>query len=390
MDKIETLDIHPRNKILIYQKYVLGKISWHLTVTRISTTWIKENLDNMVSNYVRSWLELPVNGTLKITTLSKSKYGLNFINISTRFTQCQLTFRNALKNSSNKNINKLHQITKKSHIQTESYLSTRDAIKKIRMSTETQIKEELTTQSLVIKSIWEQGCTKYNTPWCKVLDSLPRNLYSFVTRYLSNCLANGTNAVKWGIATSAKCLFCNENQTLQHVISSCKTSLNEGRWNWRHDSILINIARFVSKVPGVKVYCDVENTEFQTPSVITGDQERPDIVVIKDKSCKVLELTVGFETNMLKNSQRKTERYKNLIRRLESDYDVEYFDLSMGGIGVIGSESKNLRKMFIDLGLSTDESDYLVRKVINVCLRSTYYIFCRRNKQWEGPSLLAW
>ena len=166
--------------------------------------------------------------------------------------------------------------------------------------------------------------------------------------------------------------------------------MNEGRWNWRHDSILINIARFVSKVPGVKVYCDVKNTEFQTPSVITGDQERPDIVVIKDKSCKVLELTVGFETNMLKNSQRKTERYKNLIRRLESDYDVEYFDLSMGGIGVIGSESKNLRKMFIDLGLSTDESDYLVRKVINVCLRSTYYIFCRRNKQWEGPSLLAW
>ena len=95
MDKIDTLDLHPRIKILIYQKYILGKISWHLTVTRISTTWIKENLDNMVSNYIRSWLELPVNGTLKIATLSKSKYGLNFIPISTRFTQCQLTFRNA-------------------------------------------------------------------------------------------------------------------------------------------------------------------------------------------------------------------------------------------------------------------------------------------------------
>ena len=390
MDKIDALDIHSRNKILIYQKYILGKISWHLTVTRISTTWIKENLDNMVSNYIRSWLELPVNGTLKIATLSKSKYGLNFIPISTRFTQCQLTFRKALKNSSNKNINELHQVTKKgNNIQVESYLSTRDAIKKIRLSAETQIKEELTTQSLVIKSIWEQGCTKYNNPWCKVLDALPRNLYSFATRYLSNTLANGSNAVKWGIATSAKCLFCNETQTLQHVISSCKTSLNEGRWNWRHDSILINIARFLNKLPGVKVYCDVENTEFLTPSIITGDEQRPDLVVIKDKSCKVLELTVGFETNMVKNSQRKSERYKNLITRLATNYNVEYFDLSMGGIGVICSESKNLRKMFVDLGLSTEESDYLVRKVISVCLRSTYYIFCRRNKNWEGPSLLA-
>ena len=112
--------------------------------------------------------------------------------------------------------------------------------------------------------------------------------------------------------------------------------------------------------------------------------------MIKDKACKVLELTVGFETNMLKNSKRKTERYKDLIVRLGNNYNVEYFDLSMGGIGVIGSESKNLRKMFIDLGLSIDESDYLVRKFINVCLRSTHYIFCRRNKSWEGPSLLAW
>ena len=55
MGKIDSLDIHPRNKMLIYQRYILGKISWHLTVPKISTTWIKENLDNIVSNYMRSW-----------------------------------------------------------------------------------------------------------------------------------------------------------------------------------------------------------------------------------------------------------------------------------------------------------------------------------------------
>ena len=391
MDRTDALDIHPTNKILIYQKYVLGKISWHLTVTSISSTWIKENLDNMVSNYVRSWLELPVNGTLKITTLSKSKYGLNFINISTRYTQCQLTFRNALKNSSNKNINKLHQVTKKgNNIQTESYLSTRDAIKKIRLRTETQIKEELTTQSLVIKSIWDQGCTKYNTPWCKVLNSLPRNLYSFVTRYLSNCLANGTNAVKWGIATSAKCLFCNENQTLQHVVSACKASLNGGRWNWRHDSILINIARMLAKIQELKVYCDITDSEFQTPSVITGDAERPDIVVMKDNHCYLMELTVGFETNITKNSERKRNKYANLTKRLEKDYTVKYCDISMGAIGIIGTDSKDIQNTFENLGLSKEESDYLIRKIINVCLRTTYYIFCCRNKDWEAPSLLTW
>ena len=390
MEKIDGLDVHPKNKMLIYHRYVLGKISWHLTVTNISTTWIKENLDNMVSNYVRSWLELPVSGTLKIAALSKKKYGLNFINVSTRFAQCKVTFRKALKNSGNDNIKKLHTETQKgANIQTDSYVSTRDAIKKIRMKAETEIKEELTTQSLVVKSIWDQGCAKYSADWGKVLDSLPRNLYSFATRYLSNSLANGTNAIKWGIATTPKCLFCNENQTLQHVISACKVSLNEKRWNWRHDSILLNIARFMAKIPGVTVYGDLENSEFQTPSVVTGDEKRPDIVIVKENLCMILELTVGFETNMKKNTERKENHYKDLLSRLSNTYVVRFVNLSMGGIGVIGKNS-NLKKIFMEMGLGKDVTVYLTRRIINVCIRSTYYLFCQRNKAWEPPSLLAW
>ena len=222
------------------------------------------------------------------------------------------------------------------------------------------------------------------------MDALPRNLYSYVVRYLSNCLANGTNAVKWGITNSAKCLFCDENQTLQHVVSACRSSLNDGRWNWRHDSILINIARMISKIQDVKVYCDVTDSEFQTPSVITGDDERPDIVFVNARELYILELTVGFETNIQKNSERKKKKYVDLVKRLQKDYNVKYFDLSMGAIGTIGTESEEIRDMFEKLGLERTECDYLIRKIINVCIRSTYYIFCQRNKQWESPGLLTW
>ena len=391
MEKIDGLDVHPKNKLSIYQRYVLSKISWHLTVTNISITWVKENLDNMVRNYVRSWLELPVSGTLKIAALSRGKYGLNFIDVSTRFSQCQCTFRKALENSTNVNIRKLHAVTQKGkNIQTDSYLSTKDAIKKIRAKTESVVKEELSTQSLVVKSIWDFGSVKYSADWGKVLDSLPRNLYSFATRYLSNSLANATNAVKWGIANSSKCLFCNENQTLQHVISSCKISLNEKRWNWRHDSVLLNTARFLAKIPDIKVYCDIENTEFQTPSVITGDEKRPDIVAIKHNRCMVLELTVGFETNIEKNTERKRASYDELISRLKTQYQqVKFVNLSMGAIGVIG-KGCNLQKEFKEMGLDDKESTYLTRRIINVCIRTTYYLFCQRNIAWEPPSLLAW
>ena len=149
---------------------------------------------------------------------------------------------------------------------------------------------------------------------------------------------------------------------------------------------------------------DVDNTEFLTPSVITGARERPDIVLIKDNTCMILELTVGFETNMAKNSKRKLVRYTNLINRLKATYQIHYVDLSMGAIGVIGNGNEDLKKMFVQqglkyndlqnvfeiLGLECKESEYLIRKIINVCIRTTYYLFCQRNKQWEEPSLMAW
>ena len=185
-----------------------------------------------------------------------------------------------------------------------------------------------------------------------------------------------------GIANSSKCLFCNENQALQHVVSSCVVSLNERRWNWRHDSILLNIARFMGKIPGVTVYCGIDNVVFQTPSIITGDEKRPDIVIVKGNLCMIFELTVGFETNLRRNSDRKFKKYKDLI----------IFIICKSEYGCYWSNWNRLQ-LKIHLyrnGTEKEESTYIIRQIINVCIRSTYFIFCQRNKQWESLSLLAW
>ena len=46
---IDSLNIHPRNWLLLHDRYVLSKISWHVTVTGLSKTWACENLDNIVT-----------------------------------------------------------------------------------------------------------------------------------------------------------------------------------------------------------------------------------------------------------------------------------------------------------------------------------------------------
>ena len=57
----------------------------------------------------------------------------------------------------------------------------------------------------------------------------------------------------------------------------------------------------------------------------------------------VIELTIGFETNITKNCIRKAAHYRELCHALKQRYDAtEYFNLSMGAIGIFGSECKKI------------------------------------------------
>ena len=94
MTSIDKLPLHPRNKLLVYHRYVLSMLSWNLTIENLSETWVKPALDTIVHKYVREWLEIPISGTLDIISLSKEKFGLGFISVSTRYMQCQSTIRN--------------------------------------------------------------------------------------------------------------------------------------------------------------------------------------------------------------------------------------------------------------------------------------------------------
>ena len=130
MDEIDALPLHPRNKIKLYQLYVLSKISWHLTVADLSDTWVKQNLDPILTKNLRSWLEIPIGGTIKIVQLTKNKYGLGVSLVSTKFAQCQVSFRKSLRSSNNVDIRRIYKETSKAeNVKYDCYKNTCDAIK---------------------------------------------------------------------------------------------------------------------------------------------------------------------------------------------------------------------------------------------------------------------
>ena len=46
----------------------------------------------------------------------------------------------------------------------------------------------------------------------------------------------------WGKAESPNCTLCGKAGNLEHILSSCSKALADGRYRWRHDTVLREIA----------------------------------------------------------------------------------------------------------------------------------------------------
>ena len=92
MRKLDDIPCHPKNKLLQYHRFVLSKLSWHFTIADLGKTWVTENIYNLVSKYIRQWLELPISATLSTLVLSKSKYGFSLVLPSTKICSMPSSF----------------------------------------------------------------------------------------------------------------------------------------------------------------------------------------------------------------------------------------------------------------------------------------------------------
>ena len=125
LTNIDSLSMLPKNKLLLYQRYLLLKLSWHLTVANLAKTWVSENLDSIAIRFIRQWLDLPISATLSGVILPCNQFGLNLQLSSVKFIQCQTVLRNSLRTSKSDNINSLWKSTNCSmNVQNDSYKNT--------------------------------------------------------------------------------------------------------------------------------------------------------------------------------------------------------------------------------------------------------------------------
>ena len=288
MNIVDSLSCHPKNKLLIYHQFVLSKLSWHLTVADLCKTWVVQNFDNIVTKYVRQWLDLPIRATLSTLVLKESKYGINLILQLTKFTQCQTVIRNAFKTSPNLDINAMWAATSNgSDIQYDQYKITKQVPSAIQKDHEDRINNELTLQDFIMSSILKLSNIKNRSLWSTVQQNMPKNIFNFMIKYLNNTLPTRKNLHKWSLSYSP--------ETLQHVVSSYKSYLEDGKYTWCHNSVLLCIANSFSSLQRCQLYVELPSS----PSLITDDSPRPDLTLISpDNTLYILKLTVGFQANI--------------------------------------------------------------------------------------------
>ena len=137
------------------------------------------------------------------------------------------------------------------------------------------------------------------------------------------------------------CLDRGNSQTLLHVMSGCEKHLHQGRYTWRHNSVLKALASFLLPKGIGELYVDLEG--FRSPSEVTGDSKKPDMLIVRpDGTLYLVELTVCYETNMPKNAQIKSNRYETTIEHLKSSFTcVKFVNLVVSALGIFYKDSKH-------------------------------------------------
>lgn len=61
-------------------------------------------------------------------------------------------------------------------------------------------------------------------------------------------LTSASNLVKWDKSDHASCPLCPGKQTHEHVLSAFKVAPSQGRFTWRHNVMLKELATVVDEV----------------------------------------------------------------------------------------------------------------------------------------------
>ena len=211
-----------------------------------------------------------------------------------------------------------------------------------------------------------------------------------------NTLPSLDNLKRWGKRVSDRCPFCNNTQTLAYILSNCGTSLDQGRYTWRHNSVLCSFIDLIRPrlLDGFTLYSDMPGymaPHWGTiPPHILVTSLRPDVFIFNESmhTAIIFELTCPWDRNIERSHTFKEEKYAPLSADLSVAYKVFTFSVEISARGQVTVQNKARLKALSfrccrDAKLATN---LMVKNGSKAALLTSFSLFAaRKEPSWIDP-----
>ena len=384
---VDALPISSHLKCHALNLQIRAHLSFALSHHPLPATWLKTCLDSMVLYRVRRWLDLPPGATAHFIPLPHKLLGMNLILPSQLADLCRLGTRWTLANSQDPRMRTLHDLSQRAHplpFHLPGFSATREKV--VERAKDVQQERSLTSldglqiQSVLLKSLRTSLPQSELKSWSCHLLTVISSVSNFARKALVRCLPTNSNLHRWDRSKSESCPHCGQLETENHILNNCSVAATEGRYTWRHNAVLRYLLAII--LPKMSdhhtVYADLPDQ--RSPSDLFTDI-LPDITVVKGSSAHILELTCCYEKNFVKSREYKLTKYSDPSSSSTARLFFHVNTLEVSSLGFV--YSTGLHNFLKGLGLPPLQTDQ-IRRMGEIALRSSFYIFCCRHKPWPA------
>ena len=241
----------------------------------------------------------------------------------------------------------------------------------------------------------------------------------FLLQSVYDVLPTQANLHRWNLTETADCSKCGRKGTLEHVLSSCRSALADGRYTWRHNQVLREIAHTIETArkskkrqgsskqvsisfvkegqTGIKTslqatagllyqandWSMTTDLDSQLTFPIVTTQLRPDIVLwsISTKKVVIIELTVPWEERCEEANERKKAKYEDLLAECrQQGWKTWNFPVE---VGCRGFPAQSLGRTFSALGIKGREKRSAIQKICKAAEKSSCWLWIKRESSWK-------
>ena len=268
-------------KAWLFQNGLLPRLMWPLMLYEVATS-VVEQLERTVSRHLRKWLGVPPSFSNIGLYGRTNQLQLPISSLVEEYKVAKARLVMTLKESPDDMVRRAgveirtgrKWSASQAVAQSESRLRHRDIVGTTAVGTkglgaekpkrwnsaDTETRREM-VQNEIRMAEEEERCTravamgaqgawtKWQTTgrkltWADMWNCEPLRI-SFLLRSVYDLLPSPANLHRWGNVNDPTCPFCAKTETLEHILSSCQVALTQGRYRWRHDCVLRELADII-------------------------------------------------------------------------------------------------------------------------------------------------